>query len=197
MSTDDTFQYYRKLYAPRPGQPQSELTKAKAHWLALPEPERDEWTSFVLSAATLPQMRKWIFEKSGINLHKRDQMQRFRKWLVQQQLAVQRAKENKDAEERIQKEHSGWPLDRVREEVLKEAYASTRAKEDYKLGLQTVTAHCRTQSGQLDQRRYEDSKRSNEEKALAVCLQDAKKFPEVIELFKQAFAALRKAKAGK
>ena len=49
----------------------------------------------------------------------------------------------------------------------------------------------------LNQRRYADSKRSDEERALEVCINDSKEFPEVIALFKQTFSELRKAKTAK
>lgn len=49
----------------------------------------------------------------------------------------------------------------------------------------------------LRQRCYEDSKRSDEERALSVCLDDARKYPEVVKAFRQTFGALRKAKAAK
>lgn len=47
----------------------------------------------------------------------------------------------------------------------------------------------------LGHRRYEDSKRSAETKAMQFCLDETHEYPEVQELFKQAFAALEKATA--
>lgn len=197
MSADNTFEHYRKLYAPRAGQEASELTQVKAHWLSLPEPQRDEWCSFLFSSATVPEIRKWIFEKSGISLDKRDQIKRFRKWLVQQELATKKATDLKEREERIIEENKDWPLDRVREKVLQEAYFSTLTNKDFKTGLQTVNAHCRVESNELSQRRYDDSKRAAEAKAMQFCLDETRDYPEVQELFKQAFAALEKATAPK
>jgi len=49
----------------------------------------------------------------------------------------------------------------------------------------------------LNEKRYNDSMRSNEEKALQFCLDATKRYPEVTELFKAAFAALEKATEGK
>lgn len=45
----------------------------------------------------------------------------------------------------------------------------------------------------LNQRRYEDAKREDETKALQICLDEAKKFPEAQALFRQAFQELKKA----
>jgi hypothetical protein len=49
----------------------------------------------------------------------------------------------------------------------------------------------------LARREYQDIRRSDEAKALAVWLEDAKQFHEVIELYKVAFAAYKKAQAAK
>lgn len=46
----------------------------------------------------------------------------------------------------------------------------------------------------LDQQKAEAAKKSDHEKALELCLTESKAFPEVQELFKSAFAALKKAK---
>lgn len=54
-----------------------------------------------------------------------------------------------------------------------------------------------SEASALNQRRYEDAKREQEERALALCLQDAREAPEIWKLFEQAFEALEKARAAK
>jgi len=46
----------------------------------------------------------------------------------------------------------------------------------------------------LAQQKFEESKKDEQSKALEFCLEEAKAFPEIQELFKAAFAALKKAK---
>ncbi len=53
----------------------------------------------------------------------------------------------------------------------------------------------KAEASALNQRRYEDSKRDEEVKALGACIDETQEYPEVRELFKQAFLALKKAKA--
>ena len=48
-----------------------------------------------------------------------------------------------------------------------------------------------------DQQRFYEANKSAREKALELCLEEAKPYPEVTEQFKAAFAALKKARAGK
>jgi DNA-binding phage protein len=47
----------------------------------------------------------------------------------------------------------------------------------------------------LAERKAEEAKKSEQQKALEFCLEEAKAFPAVLELFKSAFAALKAAKA--
>lgn len=49
----------------------------------------------------------------------------------------------------------------------------------------------------LAEQKAAEAKKSEQQKALEMCLEEAKQFPEVEQLFKDAFAALKKAKAAK
>ena len=49
----------------------------------------------------------------------------------------------------------------------------------------------------LAERKFAETKKDEQTKALELCLEEAKAFPDVHELFKQAFAALKKAKGKK
>lgn len=48
----------------------------------------------------------------------------------------------------------------------------------------------------LDERKYQESKKDDQTRALELCLEDARQFPEVQELFTKAFVAMREMKAG-
>lgn len=54
-----------------------------------------------------------------------------------------------------------------------------------------------SKAADLNERRYKDAKREQEVQALAICTDEARKFPDVQTLFRQAFEALKTAKNAK
>jgi|GEM_PF-6845574 len=55
-------------------------------------------------------------------------------------------------------------------------------------------AHFKEREVTLAEQKASEAKKSDQQKALEFCLEEAKPFPEVIEMFKRAFAALKQAK---
>jgi len=53
------------------------------------------------------------------------------------------------------------------------------------------------QALEFDREKFAESKKAEQQKALELCLEQSKAYPEVQELFKAAFAALKKAKSNK
>jgi hypothetical protein len=74
----------------------------------------------------------------------------------------------------------------VAEETLKQRAAGTAGKYAYA----AASLHLKAE-------KQFDSKKTDQQRALDYCLDEAQGFPEVQELFKAAFAALKQAKAGK
>lgn len=72
-------------------------------------------------------------------------------------------------------------------------------RERLALDRQKTKAEIRSkaEASALNKRRFEHSKSSAEVKAMQFCLDQTRGYPEVQELFKQAFAAFEKATAGK
>lgn len=177
----------------------SELTRLKTLWRGLSDDAREYWRSqFASGDITQADIRKQIFAKLKINLKWDKQLTNFRAWLDNQDMRDEQAERMQENERRLKEEHPDWSLDQVREEVLRQSYFETLATGNFQnLGLKAVTTELKANAQKADQQRYLDAKRSDEEKALSLCLEDAKAYPEVQELFKAAFTALKKAKGGK
>lgn len=171
---------------------QIKLGKIKERWKKLPEAKQELWFAKQKSE-TVPETGERIEKELRIKPLDNNQVVTFRKWLRQEEAARIRARLLGQTEENIQKANPGWALERVREQVLRNAYEWSLEMKDFRVGMQTASAHCRVEGTRLNQRRYEDFKRSDEEKALAVCLDEAKRYPEIQVLFREAFAALKKA----
>lgn len=182
---------------PRGGS-ESEVTKFKLLWRdSLPPSAREYWRDQFASTRTQADLRAEIFAKLRINLKRDNQLTSFRDWLADQDLRDRQAERMEENERRIRDAHPGWSLDQVREEVLKQSYYEASATGDWKLGLKTVDKDLKAKAQATEEERYRDARRTDEEKALSLCLDEAKQFPAVQELFKQAFAALRKAKGAR
>lgn len=188
---------HRKLHAAPEGQPPHQITLFKSRWIELSDSERDTWYEFIFSTASHKKICERILNEFKLDLDSRYQIQRLREWLLQEHEALLGARRIHKRVEELKKENPNATLDEIREKVLQEAFFYALASEEYKTGLQTINAHCRTQSVELSQRRYNDSRRSAEAKATRFCLDETRDYPEVQELFKQAFAAFRKARATK
>ncbi len=174
-----------------------QLAQIKRAWKKLPLEKQESWLAQAARRGDPEIIRRRIEKELRINGAILIVAARFRRWLRAEHAARLQAVTLALSEEDIQEEHPDWPLNKVREELLSNAYKWSKEMEDFNTGFKTISAHCRTQTADLNERRYEDSKRSDEEKAMQFCLDATRDYPEVQELFKQAFAALEKATAGK
>jgi hypothetical protein len=187
----------RKLYAAPKGQPPHQITLFKKRWVEFSETEKDTWYEFVFSTASHKQICERISKELNLNLNSRFQIHRLREWLLQEYESLLSARRIQKRVEELKKQYPNATLDEIREMVLQEAFFYALASKEYKTGLQTVNAHCRSESVQLSELRYNDSKLSAGTKAMRLCLDETRDYPEVHELFKQAFAAYQKARAAK
>lgn len=186
---NSTESFQAKAPAKRP----SKLPEIIVAWQKLPEAEQKAWWPLISREKILKEIQERIREDLHISDVRPGEASGFRRFLGQEKYARQRARALKRLQRRMLKIRRDWSLDRAREEVIRWSYEFNTETEDFQTVLKTVNAHCRTESVQLNQRRFEDSRRADEEKALAVCLEEAKKFPEIQALFREAFAALKKA----
>ncbi len=190
----DILPQHRKLFCGRGKNPPSEVTMMKEKWLQLTQEERKFWCGILFSKAKARYVRARIRKGFGIDLGKKNQLRRFRDWVRKVRKAEYDAIRNQEREDKFKSEHPEWSLDRVREEVIKESYEWNREQKEFRIAIQTIMAHCRVESNELNQKRYEDAKRTNEQKALDLCLEEARNCPEAKELFLAAFDALDKCK---
>jgi len=180
----------------RAGKTLPEISKLKELWRTLSEDARDYWRSRLQSGGegnTQPEIRRDIFAKLKINLRSDAQLSKFKSWMEQQDAMDAEAEQADEEERRILSEHPDWTKQQVREDLLRRFYNRARATGDSKLGLKTVAGDMKTEALAFEKEKFQESKKSQAEKALELCLEEARKYPEVQQLFKDAFAALKKA----
>jgi hypothetical protein len=69
------------------------------------------------------------------------------------------------------------------------------AEDDFILGLQLFKVDSRDAKIKLEREKFVDSSKCKGIEALDCCFKEAKKYPEVLELFRHAFGELRKTRA--
>jgi protoporphyrinogen oxidase len=98
-------------------------------------------------------------------------------------------------------EYRDWTLDQVREEVLRRSYFRSLASGDFTFGLKVLAADAtgrfKEREVSLAESNAADAKKTEQEKALEFCLDEAREVPAAQEFFRKAFAELKKAKAPK
>jgi hypothetical protein len=73
--------------------------------------------------------------------------------------------------------------------------ANQMASTNVRYMIAKANAHFKERTVRLAEQRADEAKKSEQARALEFCLDEAKKFPAVDQLFRTAFAALKKAKA--
>lgn len=181
----------------QPGDPPpGELARLKAMWRGLSEDACARWQDLFASKATPATIRKQLQARLNLTLSCDAQFNAFRDWELRQRVLDQHGEWMQEIERRIMALHTDWSLDQVREEVLRKAYFVTLASGDFKLGLQTVAQNLNAKRFALAEAKAEETMKDEQAKALEYCLESARDVPAVMALFRQAFLALKAAKAG-
>lgn len=179
------------------GQPEAPMQQMKAIWKRLSDDARDYWREQFSSSRKLSVLRAEILSKFKVRFNHDARLSEFKGWVADQDARDAKAEELIENERRLIEQHPDWSKDQVREEVLRQSYFETLATGNFqKLGLKTVTADLKAKAQSADEQRYIDAKRTDEEKALSLCLEQSKGTP-AHDLFIAAFAALKKAKEKK
>jgi hypothetical protein len=180
-----------------PGGKNSELTKLKRLWQQPSFLEsREFWREQFVSELKQPEIRALIKKKLQINLQWNRQLTEFTQWIERQDQLEAEAEAMAQDEAQLRSQFGeSWTLDQIREEVLKRSYARAMATGDFAAGRKTIVQDLNTKKVALDEQKAIDAKKDDQARALEFCLEEAKKYPDVQEMFKAAFAALRKAKA--
>lgn len=178
------------------GQFKSPLRQFKSVWRGLSDDARDYWRAQLTSSR--PQADLWaeILAEFNLRLSSDSELNQFRDWLHDQDRRDTQSARAKENEARIKAEHPDWTLDQLRGEVLKQSYLETLAAGDFKLGLKTVAQDVNVKRVALDEAKVLEAMKTGQASALEFCLEEAREFPAVQELFRQAFAALKAAQRG-
>jgi hypothetical protein len=153
---------------------------------------------FKEDGTTLPMIRQRIEERYKIKLQFNSQVSGkwgLRKWCWREENNAEVAKWAAIEEAKSRKDHPDWGPDDLSRELLLRMKRRALAEDDFMLALQTLKADSRDAKIKLEREKLLESNQSDALKALEVCIEHAKKYPEVIELFRGAFVALDKARA--
>lgn len=144
----------------------SELTRFKILWRdSLSESTRDYWRALLVSTTTQPEIRKELFAKLKINLHRNDHITIFQSWLDDQDKRDREAERQVEDERRTMAEHPDWTKDQVRDDVLKKTYFRSSASGDYKLGLSAMDRDVKIETLKFDQEKFKEGLRTKLESA--------------------------------
>jgi hypothetical protein len=173
----------------------SPMTKLKQLWRAMPDDERERWRSVFVSNVPSAEIRERIRAELDIGLDDDAQLCRFRDWEEKERVKDELEELMKE-DERYWEEQFGRDeaLTRARNKLLRCSYARSIRYGNYQEGLRTLRGDCRIQRADLAVKNSAELHKDGQARALELCLDDAKKFPEVVDLFRHAFTALGKAR---
>lgn len=149
---------------------------------------------------SLNAVKKWLAE-DGLKTSVRA-LSEFRRWYAAQQDLQETSDLLETFEEFTRKQNPDWSADKVRDVSIQFFMAHTVATKDVNKFVPLVQLDQNERFGRskagfkerevsLAEAKAADAKKSEQEKALEFCLDEAKGFPEVQDLFKAAFAALK------
>jgi hypothetical protein len=177
------------------GGSEAPMTRLKELWREMPEVERDEWRDLFVSNLPSVEIREKIMAKLHIPLPRDSQLCRFRDWAEkereQEELVEGLAEDVLFFEKRFGTDEASA---QARKKMLACSYARALRRGNYGDVLRTMRADCRDRRLDLTTQTTAHRLADGQVKALELCLDDSKKYPEVVEMFQQAFAALREAK---
>jgi len=176
------------------------LTKERQHEIYLRRTDGEE------DQRSLAAICAWLRE-DGLKVTPR-MLSEFLSWYADRQDLQSTSELLETFEEFTRKSHPDWNADKVRDVAIQFFMAHTVAKKDpYQfatvLSLDQQERFGHTKAGfkereiALKELAHAESKKDDQTKALERCLAEAKAFPDVQELFKAAFAALKKARGKK
>jgi hypothetical protein len=172
----------------------AELARLKFYWRdELSEAQKDFWRSRFASPDSQAELREEIRVKLKFNLRFDKQLTALRKFDAQLQKNEEEAEWA--AHEEAQLVAQGLTGEALRAELLQRLQRRALVRgEDQKTALQLDLAERRFQ---FEQEQAAKATRADEEKALALVLEQSKAYPEVQQKFREAFAALQQAKANR
>jgi len=179
----------------------SEVSRFKLKWRdEFSDAQRQLYWSLFFSGETLPAVRKTLLQRTGINLIRDNQLSgkgALMDWVQEQmETDAERMRQQED-EYRFKKENPDITEEELRKKVLRAYYHRAMARGEPGLGKAMMKQDLAERKFQFEQDQAAETKKSDQQKALELCLTESKSYPEIAEQFKQAFAALKKAKGSK
>ncbi len=173
----------------------SPLTLLKELWRSPSFAEsRDYWREQFDSRRTQAAIRKEIRQKHNIHLRFDKQLTHFRRWVTDQDLREQQEEEMEEDCRRIQKLFPDATEEEIRKIMLRAFQIRALARGEVNLG-KFVLRHCLADRKlSFHQKQALRAERKQEEKALDLCLEETRDFPDARQQFKSAFDALRRAR---
>jgi hypothetical protein len=174
--------------------PDSPMTRLKRLWRQRSFP-RAYWRDCFLSARNQSAIREEILKEFNIHLRHDSQLTYFRKWVAFQDM---RREAEQELEEDCRKIEAMFPKateDEIRQMVFKAYHVRALVRDDVELGKFVLRHSLAERKFSLNKKKACEADRSSELKALDLCLQETSEFPAARQLFRAAFAELRKQKA--
>ncbi len=175
----------------------SEITKLKVLWRdTISDADKDYWRDLFCSTMTPADMRVQVHTRLNVRLDYDNQLYRFREW-VEEQDALEADAERK-AEDYERMEDPNLSRQEMREKLLNGYYRRALVRDKPKMGRETMRQDLAERRYDLAERRFalarvqaRHKRKCDYERALDYCLEEAKKFPEVHNLFQKAFNNLK------
>ncbi|HEY1661990.1 MAG TPA: hypothetical protein VGI03_06185 [Verrucomicrobiae bacterium] len=173
----------------------SPLTLLKELWLSgFFVESRDYWREQFGSRRTQSEIREEIYQKYNVHLQYDKQLTRFRQWVEDQD---QRDEEIEAMNEDLRRTNgmcTNATVAEIRDTVYQTYHMRALARGDVKLGKFILRMDLADRKLALRQRKARLAEEEEASRALDFCIEEARKYPEVEKLFREAFAGLRKAK---
>jgi len=138
-----------------PGGSNSELTKLKLRWRAMPDEARAHWQEKFATNPTHAELRALIAEQLQIHLQYDQQMSKFRKWELDERERELEAERQAEDERQALAVNPGWSLEQARKVMLKKAYQRAMVKGDFALGLATLKQDLNGQKVDLNREKFQ------------------------------------------
>jgi predicted ATP-binding protein involved in virulence len=175
---------------------ESEMTRLKELWS---EPSfansRDYWRERLFSRRAQSTLREEIFKEFSIKLVHDYQITRFRQWVEGHDERDEMEEQMEEDCRRIERMFPKATENEIRRIVFKAYHLRALARDDVELGKFILRQSLAERKLALSEKKASEAGRSDKLKALGLCLDETSDYPAARQLFRAAFAELRKQKA--
>jgi hypothetical protein len=182
----------RKIAGNDPGKPLEDIKRLKIIWRnSMPKQDQDYWRSRFKSEVSQKVLRAELLDKLQINLKKDKKLTLFRQWVQDRDKELAREQKLNECREKLISEHPDWTTDQVRDELHRRDMEACYVQRDYKEGRKAIRSELESRKFQLHKEMFLQSPKSDQTSGIERCMQEAGKFPRVLEMLQAKFAALK------